>query len=430
MSFSFRQLTFQSFGSVDPALNFVALLPLMAIFSGSMMSVATSISFMISFLSFLPTIIFSSKNTDGAGYPSYVLHSLGLRLSVFTGIIYILYSFLVIPNILMFSSFFVQSYYFTHVKIEFDLLFSLILLLVLAYPVARSQRITIRTVTMIGILETIGIIILSILMVSITQDRVVNYNFSSILTGNFWEAVMIGVLMFSGSGSGIFLFNQADQGMGKARKSLLVAYVLTGAVMILASVSLTMFLGKMIGPYSSNPSILLNIMESRFGPVIPILIVALLLFSAYNLMLSYSNALTNMYSNYQTKILKLAKPKPRNYFFAGLLLVDVFILLLSRETMGFYNAFIIIAETVSMTYVIVHVMVGLALFGSHEHLKRARVMGLVSLLFLCAALAGSILNSTSLFEISLILFIVLILMGFLISIYIHTHRNGKVEFME
>ena len=425
MNFSFRQLTFQSFGSVGPALNFVALLPLIAYFSGAMMTLVVVIAFLISFISFMPIIFFSSRISDGSGYSAYAMYSLGLRVAIFTGLVYIMYSFLVIPNIIMFSSFFVQSFIISVNKIFFDLIFAAILLLLLAFPLLKRRNLAISVITAIGMIEILGILVLSIAMIIMRSHSAVSTVSTSVFSGNFWEGVLIGVLMFSGSGSGIFLFNRSGVPSSRLNRTLIVSYIITGIIMIFAAYALTVFLGSNINSYSLNPVILLKILGSDMGSIVPLLLLALLLLSSYNLMLSYSHALMNMYENFQGRILRKIKYVKSGKFIAILLAVDVSIILISRSTIGFYNAFVVIAEVVSLSYVIVHLIVGISLFNSSKFSGGIRSVGLLSVTLLFIAMIGSLINSSSLFYLTILSFIIIIL----ISIFgtIHISKDYAME---
>ena len=425
MNFSFRQLTFQSFGSVGPALNFVALLPLIAYFSGAMMTLVVVIAFLISFISFMPIIFFSSRISDGSGYSAYAMYSLGLRVAIFTGLVYIMYSFLVIPNIIMFSSFFVQSFIISVNKIFLDLIFAAILLLLLAFPLLKRRNLAISVITAIGMIEILGILVLSIAMIIMRSHSAVSTVSTSVFSGNFWEGVLIGVLMFSGSGSGIFLFNRSGVPSSRLNRTLIVSYIITGIIMIFAAYALTVFLGSNINSYSLNPVILLKILGSDMGSIVPLLLLALLLLSSYNLMLSYSHALMNMYENFQGRILRKIKYVKSGKFIAILLAVDVSIILISRSTIGFYNAFVVIAEVVSLSYVIVHLIVGISLFNSSKFSGGIRSVGLLSVTLLFIAMIGSLINSSSLFYLTILSFIIIIL----ISIFgtIHISKDYAME---
>ncbi len=425
MNFSFRQLTFQSFGSVGPALNFIALLPLIAYFSGTMMTLVVVIAFLISFISFMPIIFFSSRISDGSGYSAYAMYSLGLRVAIFTGLVYIMYSFLVIPNIIMFSSFFVQSFIISVNKIFLDLIFAAILLLLLAFPLLKRRNLAISVITAIGMIEILGILVLSIAMIIMRSHSAVSTVSTSVFSGNFWEGVLIGVLMFSGSGSGIFLFNRSGVPSSRLNRTLIVSYIITGIIMIFAAYALTVFLGSNINSYSLNPVILLKILGSDMGSIVPLLLLALLLLSSYNLMLSYSHALMNMYENFQGRILRKIKYVKSGKFITILLAVDVSIILISRSTIGFYNAFVVIAEVVSLSYVIVHLIVGISLFNSSKFSGGIRSVGLLSVTLLFIAMIGSLINSSSLFYLTILSFIVIIL----ISIFgtIHISKDCAME---
>ena len=430
MNFSFRQLTFQSFGSVGPALNFVALLPLIAYFSGTMMTLVVVIAFLISFISFMPIIFFSSRISDGSGYSAYAMYSLGLRVAIFTGLVYIMYSLLVIPNIIMFSSFFVQSFIISVNKIYFDLLFAAMLIILLFVPLLKKRNLTISVITTIGIIEILGILVLSAAMIIMRSHSAIYTAYSSVFSGNFWEGVLIGVLMFSGSGSGIFLFNRSGVPNSRVNRTLILSYLITGIVMIFSAFALTLFLGSSLNLYSSDPVILIRFLGSDMGSIVPILLLTLLLLSAYNLMLSYSHALINMYENFQGRILRKIKYVKSEAFITILIGVDILIILISRSTIGFYNAFVLIAEVVSLSYVVVHLLVGISLFNSRKFERKIRLVGLLSIILLFIAMIGSLINSSSLFYLTILSFILIILISifgtFFISKY-YASEDGVIE---
>ena len=417
MVLRFRSLIFQSFGSVGPALNFVAVLPVMAIFSGSALPLATLIAFFISFVTFIPVLIFSGSNREGTGYAAYVGESMGLRSQLYTGFMYILYSSIVMPSILMFSSFFVVSYYFSTDVTVYEFLFSLLILIFLVSLIRGKRKFTQHFITSFGVVEIVCVIVLSILFIRAGNSVFLKITGNVILTPNFWEAVVLGILMFSGSGSSIFLSRKWGGDLAKFRSTLIISYALIGALMVLSSVAVVVFIGHYLDAYGSDPVIMLTMSGKYISSMAPPLITGLLIVSGFNLMLSYSNALLNMHENFQSSYIHRI-PKIRKGLFPYVLALSwIVVLSIFTLTEGYYTGFIILVEVVSLCYIIVHGITGFSLFGSYKRKVNARMVGLLSVLLLGIAFVGSVENSSSVFSVTLAIFLSILTSSGILAMY-------------
>ncbi len=426
MSLTLKALVFQSFGSVGPALNFVAILPLMTIFAGSALPIATFIAFLISFISFIPTLIFSGSHADGTGYVSYVGESMGRKSQIFTGFLYIFYSSIVMPSILMFGSFFLISYYVASGVKIFEFFVSLIMLCFLLILLGGQRKFTQHFITSFGIIEIISVTILAIFLIREGTFSSLNFKPYVLLGSNFWEAVILGVLMFSGSGSSIFLSKQWKSNSSRFRSTLVAAYILVGAIMVISSVAVVVFMGKNIVAYGSDPVLLLTMSEKDFSAIVPPFIIALLLLSGFNLMLSYSNALLNMVENFQAKYSReswIIDKNKRPLVLAGVWFI---ILVAFIFTEGYYSGFIIVAEVVSLCYVVIHGITGFAFFNSRRRKMYIRSLGLLSMILLGIALFGSLENSSTGFAVTLLIFIFLLLISMTLAIFIGRNSTNVV----
>jgi amino acid transporter len=423
METSYRDISLQSFASVGPALNFVALFPVIVLFSGSDLFIATSLGFAISFLAFLPVLFFSSKIRKGGGYSSYTYASLGKTAGIYTGFLYIFYSFLVIPDILMFMSFFLQSYFDINDKIPADLIIIFSIILILSIPVLKGKNATTKSISFLGIIEISGIVIISILMLLFSTNSHIKITSDFIVNSNFWEGVMLSILMFSGSGSGIFLSERTKIKDKDFMKPLISAYIISGIVMILASFALTAFIGNEISSYSNNPALILTLISSRIAPIISFILLALLLLSSYNLMLSYSNALIHMFGSFKRDILSLGTSQRESKIFFLFILVDILLIVLSRFTIGFYSAFLIIAEVVSIMYVVVHLIVSTAATKYSDFSKRQKVISIISLILLISALTGSILNTSTYFYVTITAVLIILIVSSFLTVGAKESKN-------
>ncbi len=417
-------IIFQSLGSVGPFLNFIALFPLMALLCGSDLPYATIVAFLIGFASFIPILLFSKDHRDGTGYASYTGESFGTKSQLFVGVSYLFYSALVIPNILMFSSFFLISFiYGANLTLEF--LFSSALLLILFVLIKRGRMVVQSYISFLGIAEVMGLGIIFAFFI-LTGNSNLSYNSQTgLANSNFWESVLIGILMFSGSGSSIFLSKAWNGNGSEFRKSLMMAYVIVGVLMILSSLSVVRFLGSNTAAYGNNPDILLTIVSSHLTSYASAFIMILFMLSAFNLMLSYSNAFLLMFNNFERKFFSNpGKINSRNIF-NSILILSLFSLSISLLTTGFYISFIILAEVVSMCYVIVHGISSLSMSISKTRSLKERMMAFVSLTLLVIALGASMENSSIGFDYTLTIFILIMVVSFVISNGIIKKRENQ-----
>ena len=389
MKITSAHVLFQSFSSIGPFLDFVALFPLMALYAGSALPEVTIISFSISFLTLIPVLIFIGTSHSNEGYASYVSMTLGKRIGGLTGIIYIVYSTLVLPNIIMFLSSFIFP--FSSIsgsfKIYFYFAFSSLYLIAIFILLSKGLRWTITPILILGLIEITSILVISLFMIYSGRGTLHTPPVSRYLSGNFWDGVIVGILMFSGGGSGIFLQRDADLSRINVRKPLVISYILTGLSLILASFAITLFLGNGIYSYGLSPENLFLKLESTSGHLLIIFFIALLFISGFNLTLSYGNALLQMSEEFLGRIVKV--PPKRSALSLILVLVSVAVLIISNFTKGFYVSFLIIAVFISMLYVTVHIITGISLLRADFPLK-LRVIGLFSV----GILLYSIIEST------------------------------------
>ena len=393
MKISDRHIVFQSFSSIGPMLDFIALLPIMALFAGSELPEATIMAFLISLVALAPVIGFSSSRLTNGGYADYVETGLGKFAGGFAGMVYIFYSILVLPNIIMFLASFLFSFYSipAEFRILFDAVFTVSYLLLMFIPLSRGLSLTIKPIIALGVLEIGSMLLTCALLLSYSSVNGLpvstGTNFSG---GSFWEGVMIGILMFSGGGSGIFLSGESLERRASTPRSLFYAYITSGAALILASLSIAWFTGSQIGVYAGNPAFLLSRIGSIWSPVLVTVMIILLLSSGFNLTLSFGNALLQMMGTFLPE--HLGMKKSRLTLSMIIVSVPIPILLVSRIYFSFFASFLFIAEMVSMLYVVVHVLVGFSYARKGKN-PLYRIMGAISSVLLVIAISISIMSS-------------------------------------
>lgn len=429
MKITSTHVLFQSFSSIGPFLDFVALFPLMALYGGQALPEVTIVSFAISFLTLLPIIIFTGISHSNEGYASYASLILGKRIGGFTGIIYIIYSVLVLPNIIMFLSSFVFPFSSLQesFKVYFYFAFSSIYLVVIMALLSKGLRWTITPIVVLGLIEVGSILGLSLFMIYMSHGGIPNPPTNEYFTGNFWDGVMVGILMFSGGGSGIFLQKDADLSRLRIRKPLIISYLMTGFSLILASLAITLFLGGGIYQYGLNPGNLFSRLAGKSSSFLIIFLMLLLFISGFNLTLSYGNALLQMSQEFLSRIME--KTPTRFILSLFLVILSAIVLVISYLTHGFYTSFLIIAVFVSMLYVTVHIITGISLLKSDFSFK-LRIIGLISLLVLLFSIIES-MESSSIYESTLLLLYAIAIISsalLIIRIKFKSYPSKKIDF--
>jgi amino acid transporter len=388
-----RHIIFQSFSSIGPMLDFVALLPVMGIFAGIYLPEATIVAFLISIVTLIPVIGFSSRIFSNQGYVSYVSESLGKYMGRVSGIIYISYSFLVLPNIIMFLASFLFFFFSLSMsyRILFDTLFAALYMTFIFIPLSKGLSMTIKPIMVLGALE-IGTIAVSCIIMFLNPGPsfpAVHQSFS-IYGSSFWEAVMLGILMFSGGGSGIFLSGELRKENTSTPRALIYAYLVSGLALIIASFSILIFTGNLLPTYFNDPAILFTRLGNISGNVLLIAIIVLLIASGYNLTLSYGNALLQMLTAFIPG--ETGMNPGRGILAASLIFFAIPILVVSRIFFSFLYSFLFIAELVSMLYGLNHILVGISSARNGGKML-FRISGIVSSCLLATAIGISVYTS-------------------------------------
>jgi hypothetical protein len=429
MKIGSTHVLFQSFSSIGPFLDFVALFPVMVIFGGDALPEITALSFIISFLTLIPVLFFTGLSHTNEGYASYASLAFGRRMGMLTGFIYIAYSVLVLPNIIMFLSSFIfpLTTIPTGFKPYFYLGFSLLYLSILWLPLSRGLTWSIRPIVILGMIEITSIIALSIFMIY-DSPRILTYPpFPTFFTGNFWDGVIIGILMFSGGGSGIFLQRDAERNIASIRKPLVTSYLVTGSTMTLASFGITYFLGNSMSQFGLDPDILFENLGAVGGFSVIIFFTILLFISGFNLTLSYGNALLQMSHDFLRRITK-AVPSRFNLSFILLILASV-VLVISYYTVGFYLSFLLIADLVSMLYVTVHIITGTSLIRTDPKGKHG-IIGVLSVIILIFSITASLDGSYGDQDFLTALFLIVVSISIFLSVLMYNPDKAQSENME
>ncbi|MGC9193233.1 MAG: APC family permease [Thermoplasmata archaeon] len=357
----------QSFTSIGPMLNFVALFSVIIVFSGVDLPIVVLISFLISYATIYTSYKFSKKYSTNGGYFSYVGKALGKRPGLFVTLFYILYGLLILPDIAIFvANFSATALSMSGYNVYFwRPLIMVIFIAIVVLLVSKGIKISIRYILIGGILELLFIFAIS--MMFIFYRPVIPPLFNAFNISGFWNGTVYGILIFAGSGSAIFISEDTVESKKNIPRSLIISYTLSGLVMVIASFSMIIFLGaNNISAYSSNPYIIVTYIYQRFGIGIFSLFLFFTLLSSLNMAVSYLNAFSSAYMKIKDENIIPLFNNPilnnKSKFLALIWVFSVISSMLASYLLGYFYGFVILATMVSLSYIIVHVFTNLSLF--------------------------------------------------------------------
>jgi amino acid transporter len=418
-----KEAVMQSFTSIGPMLDFIALFSIIALYSGSMLPFVVIFSFLLSYFTLYTIYSFSKAYVTNGGYYSYAGNGLGKGAGFLVLILYIGYSVLTVPNISIFISGFLYSimgiFGFHGPDLEF--LFLLVFTGSVYLVVSRGLRASIKYTLVAGLLEIAFVIFMSIIFIIFRSP---GFSFSGIKFSfnPFFFGVIFGILAFSGGGSSIFLSEETSKAHMNTPKSLLISFTISGLIMVFSAFALLMFAGYHgLSLYESNSFYITELVKSRLG--VPFLIVFSIfgLMSAFNLSVSYLNAFVHMMPKFYNDF-NITKDFSRNKFMAGLFIFSIIISLIAIHYAGFFNSFVIIAGLISFMYIIIHIISNISLIRIFRRQKF--FLPFISSLILAIAFILSFYGNTGYFAVINYLLLGYILFSTMLVIYMKKVRHS------
>ncbi len=386
MKIGLSQSMMQSFTSIGPMLDFVALFSVIASYSGTMLPLVVLFSFLLSYSTLYTVYMFSKKYTTNGGYYSYVGNTLGKSVGLFVMFFYIMYSIMTVPNLSIFVSSFVYNIFLLFgIKYKIIEYLILIIFIIMVYSVIGSgSNISIKYTLIAGAMEMSFIIIMSFIFFSMPHHKIYyNYNFNA-----FFLGVIFGILAFSGGGSSIFLSENTEKAKKTTPKALLISYTISGTIMVISAFALLFFVGvKGIYNYSIDPYYIISYMSNKIGYYFIIIFAFFTILSAFNLSVSYLNAFVHMVPR------MLCDLNIRNHgrrFIFYMFFISIAISLISIKFLGFFKAFVFIAGLISFLYIMIHIITNISLIKINKS-----IIPVLSGIFLIISLFLSFIGNTS-----------------------------------
>ncbi|MGC8562043.1 MAG: APC family permease [Thermoplasmata archaeon] len=376
----------QSFTSIGPMLDIVALFSAIAVYSGPYLGIVMLISFFSAMTTVYVIWNLSKRFQSNGGYYLFAGKTLGKGSGIFVSMVYAGYALLVIPNIALFASFFIL--HLVPLGTQFSTLLSylvpLIFLLFLFGIISQGLGTSIKYTVGAGMTELVFVIVLDILFLK----NATTFSFPLIpanLSGVYsvFSGVVFGILAFAGMESPVYLSENTRQSGSVVPKALVYSYLATGVLLVISAFSIMAFLGlNGLSTYSSNPFFVDSSVHAAFGTTVYALFAILAVLSSMNLSVAYSNSVLNeirrMGEDGILSRITILKKRPILFF----VLLETTVIVVTNFFLGNFLGFIVIAAVVSFSYMTIQLMGGLSLLKltvkSKE--KKALIVSLVSLL--------------------------------------------------
>lgn len=385
----------QSFTSVGPMLDIVALFSAIAVYSGPYLAMVMLLSFVAAFTTIYVIWTLSKHLQSNGGYYLFAGKILGKRAGVSTSLLYVVYALLVIPNISLFVSFFSLHLFQINpgmtvvLSYAIPLIFLLVLTAIVSQGLGRSIKYTIGA----GTLELIFILVLDVLFLkNATSFSIPLIPATSSGIYSVFSGVVFGVLAFAGMGSPVFLSEDTKKGITTIPRALKHSYLVTGLILVFSAFSIMAFLGvKGIASYSADPFFVNSSILASFGTIVYALFAVLAIVSSMNLCVAYSNGLFNAIKRMAKDGILSNIPVTSNNLILAFVLVEAVIITVANALLGNFIGFVVIAAIVSFSYMLIQIIVGLSLMKLSLKIKELGK-------FLVALISVSLLSVTIVFS--------------------------------
>ncbi len=415
-----KEAVMQSFTSIGPMLDFIALFSVIALYSGSLLPFVVIFSFLLSYFTLYTIYALSKKYITNGGYYSYVGNILGKDFGIFVLLLYVMYSVLTVPNISMFISGFLYSIFnlFGIYNAYLEYIFIIIFIGMVYLVVSSGLKVSIKYTLIAGFLEIMFILIMSAVFII---HRSPDFSFSGIKFGlnPFFFGVIFGILAFSGGGSSIFLSETTQSSHNNTPKSLLISFTISGIIMSISAFALLIFSGYSgLSNYISNPFYITELAFHRLGLPFLIFFAFFGIMSGFNLSVSYLNAFINLIPRFYSDFNIKHMPEKKNLIII-LLLASIFISVILTYFIGVFIAFVIIAGIISFLYIIIHIISNISLIKLYT--KNKFFIPVISSVFLIIAFVLSFTSNAG-YYISINYFIIIYVI-IVISYVLYVKRN-------
>ncbi|MGC8609410.1 MAG: amino acid permease [Thermoplasmata archaeon] len=370
---SLPEAVFQGLSSAGPMLNLFGLLPVIIGIVFRLTFIVMVISTSIGFLTVYTGYTFSKYMRTNGGYYSYVGSILGKRAGIFTSVVYLSYGFMTFPSIVLFFDFFTVSIFpGTFISSVMGQLIISVIVIVLIITVASSKfKITMRYIMVSSIVEITAITAIVIYVLINYSPHAIMFQSSS--SSSLITALPFGILSFAGIGSSIFLSDNTKNWKTNTNRSVMISFLILSVLMIVPATAFSVyFSSNYLSTYSVSPINALNFGSGYMEKILHIILIIIVMNSAMNLSVGYLNAFRRVVEKLSADgiIRSTFLSSGNRKFSLTLLTLSVFTVFASVLSVGSYIGFIIVSGSVSLLFLVVHMISNTALMKFFYNKKR------------------------------------------------------------
>lgn len=247
-SLSLSMVIAQSLTTVAPLMDLIAFITTAALYAYGALPLAFLLAFIATFLSINTLFQFSKKVASSGGYYTFVGKGLGARPGMFAGWIYLLYTWLIVPNeALFFGALFFPAAFQLLTGITLPALIWIPLTLVLILFVFIMSYLGIKPSLkyslITGIIEVIIILVFSFTVIFNVGSSNTLLAFTPHFSPTGWNGVLLGmifsVISFGGSGTPVTLGEEAKLPHKTIGKAIIISMLISGITITIAAYALT-----------------------------------------------------------------------------------------------------------------------------------------------------------------------------------------------
>ncbi len=382
----------QSLTTVAPLMDLIAFITTAALFAYGALPLAFLLAFIATFLSINTIFQFSKKVASSGGYYTFVGKGLGARPGLFTGWMYLIYTWLIVPNeAIFFGALFFPAAFQLLTGIALPAVSWVFLTLVLIVFVFAIAYLGIKPSLKYS-LATGGLEVLIMLIFSfVVMIKSGSLNTLSVFTPRFsptgWNGVLLGmifsVISFGGSGTPVTLGEEAKLPHKTIGKAVVTSMLITGITITLAAYALTIGWGpSQMGSFGTQ--LIPGILEGKtfMGVVGAAVLTILGVNSFFNSALSSFNAgIRTTFAVARDGILlpkRLAKVHEKFKSPHYVIFLNIIISLILAIPVGFaigpQNTFLIEVTGVTVAYFIYHILTNISLGVYFHRIKELSIL--------------------------------------------------------
>jgi len=404
-SVGFWLVVAQSLTTVAPLMDLIAFITTTALFAYGSLPLAFLLAFIATFLSINTIFQFAKKVASSGGYYTFVGKGLGARAGLFTGWLYLIYTWFIVPNeALFFGALFLPAAFqlltgiaLPSISWTFLAIVLIIFVFVMAYlGIKPSLKYSLIT----GGLEVAIMLLFSFIVIAKSGPANTLLVFTPKLCPTGWDGILLGmifsIISFGGSGTPVTLGEEAKLPHKTIGKAVITSMLITGITLTITAYALTIGWGP-TNMASFGTQLIPGIIESKIfmGTVGAAILTILGVNSFLNSALSSFNAgIRTTFAIARDGVLlpkRIAKvhPKYKSPYYAVYLNIIIALILAIPVGLiiGPLNTFLIEVTGVTVAYFIYHILTNISLpvyykkINELSYLKHVIIPAAASLFF-------------------------------------------------